>query len=607
VYQSLQTVGSLLLTNADFRVFLSDLTTLSREVFQDTAATLSRVAEEAGQKVAPSDEAVADLESPSNNVHQKPPSPDDLGSQVAEVSKTVTNGAAKVVEQAKSSATEKLSGPEGNTLQLRLKQAILKLRKRSDYEDSVSTLSLLLKRWVLIYSRGLGEASDSLEEDVHENVAADRAVRNAWSLLTSFGDKNEWDELERRLKQVMSHKNNDPELENFVTELSGSIQKLLTDPDFLDQAEDKFHELQEKSKEVGTESNLRSDIDAFLAQCKVTARSVRDDKDVANIIHSTTKLIDILSPAGEYVNSSLLHDTANVFLPLLIRAVQTIPIPRIEISTPQIDLLLENLIITPGKTVNHSSFFPYRFGVTTLTDFVVRKSYTSTITSSVSTIVTLKFDGLSLRAEDIGFWLRTHTGLLHFTDSGLASFALDERGLDVHIDVEIAQHSIDNILSLKAVRVQAHKLNFSLRSSVFSLCSWLFRPLLRLLLRKTLERQFAKGVAAMLKAANRELVFARERLRATRVADPKDLMTFFKAVAARLTPEDDPDVYSRIGIDEPGRGVFRGKYAPGSLVKLWHEEGGRAEERVEDGADVIGRGKESWRNEVFDVHVSGLT
>jgi Family of unknown function (DUF5923) len=603
----MQTVGSLLMSNADFRLFLSDLSTLTRQVFQDSASALSGVAEKTGQKLGPSDEAVTALQSTSKDSHEAIPSPDDLGTQVTEASKVVTKGAVQVLDETRTSVTEKLSGSEGDTLQKRLKQAVLALRKRPDYEDSVSTLAQLIKRWALIYSRALQDATSSIQEDVNENDAADRAVRNAWSMLSSFGEKSEWDELERRFKQVMSHKDKDPELEDFMTDLGDSLEKLLTDPDFLDRAEGKFQELREKSKEVGTESNLRSDIDAFLAQGQKTAKSVRDDKDIANLIHSATSLLNTLSPSGDYVNSNLFQDASNVFIPLLIQAVQTIPIPRVEVSTPQVDLLLENLIITPGSTVNHSSFFPYRFGVTTLTDFVVRKSYTSTITSSVSTLVTLKLDGLSVRAEDIGFWMRTHVGFLHFTDSGLASFALDERGLDVHIDVEIAQHSLENILTLKAVRVHAHKLNFNLRSSTFSFCAWLFRPLIRPIIRKTLEIQFAKGIAAMFKAANREIVFARERLRATRVADPKDLLTFFKAVAARLTPEDDPDLYSRVGIDEPGAGVFRGKYAPGSLMKLWHDEGTLAGERIEDGADVVGRGRESWRNEVFDIHVRGLT
>ncbi|KAK5137439.1 hypothetical protein LTR04_004439, partial [Oleoguttula sp. CCFEE 6159] len=55
-YQSLQTVGSLLLTNSDFRLFLSDLNVIGRQVFKDTAFTLSSVAEEAGKKLEPSQE-----------------------------------------------------------------------------------------------------------------------------------------------------------------------------------------------------------------------------------------------------------------------------------------------------------------------------------------------------------------------------------------------------------------------------------------------------------------------------------------------------------------------------------------------------------------------
>jgi hypothetical protein len=203
--------------------------------------------------------------------------------------------------------------------------------------------------------------------------------------------------------------------------------------------------------------------------------------------------------------------------------------------------------------------------------------------------------------------MRVHKGLLRFTDSGLASFRLDEKGIDVHIDVEIAKERMEQILTLKAVRVHIHQLNFKLRSSMFSICAWLFRPLIRPLLRKVLERQIGLAIADFFHAANRELLFARERLRATQIADPKDLTTFIKAVAARLTPEEDPDLYTRVGIDQPGRGVFKGRYAPGSLVKTWVEEGRRAEERVDDGGEVIGAGQRGWRNEVFDLHVGMLT
>jgi len=116
-----------------------------------------------------------------------------------------------------------------------------------------------------------------------------------------------------------------------------------------------------------------------------------------------------------------------------------------------------------------------------------------------------------------------------------------------------------------------------------------------------MEVQLANAIADGLHAANRELLFARERLRATRISNPDDLKTFFKAIMARLTPEDDPDLYSRVGVEQPGKGVFRGVYAPGSVVKLWHEQAAQAAERVEDYE------RDGWRNDIFDTHTRMMT
>jgi hypothetical protein len=140
-----------------------------------------------------------------------------------------------------------------------------------------------------------------------------------------------------------------------------------------------------------------------------------------------------------------------------------------------------------------------------------------------------------------------------------------------------------------------------MRKSKFSILGWLFKPMLRPIIKKVLEKQMAKGLAEFFHFANRELIFARERLRATRIADPNDLMTFIKAVAARLKPEDDPDLYTRVGFKQPGKGVFKGVYAPGSIVKVWNEQAVQARERIED-FEVDG-----WRNEIFKTHVTTMS
>ena len=594
-YESLRTVGSLLLTNSDFRLFLGDLNLVGRQVFSDTAFSLSGVAKEAGEKLENSDQESKTLQEPGSE-NGPPPTANDLGNGVANVSNVVGNGIAKTSKDALLSLQENVSGEQGETLLYRLKQAVLKLRKRNDYSDSVSTIGLLIKRYSMAYSRAVDQTISTAQNDIHTNSELDRAVKNFWSLLSSFGDKHEWELLESRVNKVMEHSQKDPDFENLMMDVGNSVQKLLTDPDFFESAENKIKELREKSRNVGSDSSLRKDIDNALEQFQITFKSVLQDSDISKLIATGTKIFKILSPTDAIANKDLFNDSLHVFIPLLIQAIQYIPIPRLEVSVPELDLLLENLIIEPGITINNTSFLPYKLRIETYNDLEIRKAKFRT-TSSVTSLVTVKIDGLSIRADEIGFWLRAHSGIFRLADEGIASFQLDERGIDIHMDIEIGKEKLEKMLTLKAVRVHVHKLSYNLSKSKFSWFAWLIKPILRPIIRTVLQKQLATAIADGIHAANRELLFARERLRATRISDPQDLRTFVKAIITRLTPEEDPDVYTAVGVT-PSKGVFKGVYAPGSLVKLYEEEARRAGERVDDFSI------EGWRNEIFDVQAT---
>lgn len=568
--------------------------TISRQVFADTAFSLSEAAEEAGKKLEPSQQETKTLKEPGSE-EGPPPTANDLGDGAAGISKVVGNGFAKTGHDAFSSLQDNVSGDQKETLLYRLKQAVVKLRKRNDYSDSVSTLGLLIKRYALAYSRAVDETISTAQDDVNTNLALDKALKNFWSLISSFGDRQQWELLERKVNKLMDHSQKDPEFESLMTDISNAVQKLLTDPDFFESADKKVEEIREKVKEVDSESNLRRDIDDALSQLQITFKSVLEDSDVSNLITTTTKILNILSPLHVMTNQDLVQDSLHVFIPLLIQAVQYIPIPRLEISVPEIDLLLENLIIEPGRTINKTSFLPYKLRIETYNDFEIRKAHTLRTTTSTTSLVTVAVNGLSVRADEVGFWLRAHSGLFRLADEGIASFQLDERGIDIALDVEIGKERLEKILTLKAVRVHVHKLSYSLRKSKFSWLAWIIKPLLRPIVRKVLEKQLATAIADGIHAANRELLFARERLRATRISDPQDVRTFVKAIITRLTPAEDPDVYTAVGVT-PSNGVFKGVYAPGSVVKLYEEEARQASERVDDA--TVGGG---WRNEIFDV------
>jgi hypothetical protein len=531
-----------------------------------------------------------------------PISKDDLQNEAAEITDVIANGVKKTGHEATESLKENITGDQKDTLVFRLKAAVMKLRKRNDYSDSVSTIGLLIQRYAKVYSRAVDNTLSTVSDDVETNEELDRAIKNGWSLVSSFGDKGAWKELEKRFNKLMTHAQKDPEFEHMMGEVSASIQKMLTDPDFFESASQKVEEIKEKSKEVGTESPLRKDVDAVLYQARKVFDSVIYDQDVSKLLHTSLRIWNILSPANTTSNTELFTDTYTIFIPLLIQAIQYIPIPRLEIAVPEIDLLLENLILEPGRTINHTSFLPFKLKVETYNDLSITKRRFRTV-SSVKSLVTVKVQGLSIRADEVGFWLRAHKGLIRLADQGIASFELDDRGIDIEFDVEVGKDRLEKILSLKNVRVKIHHLSYTLRKSKFACLAWIFKPLLRPIIRKVLERQLSTAIGDFFHAANRELLFARERLRATRISDPQDLRTFVKAIITRLTPEDDPDLYTNVGVmggaNERGN-IFAGVYAPGSVVKLWNEQAARAGEVVDDHA------AQGWRNEIFDVQARAM-
>lgn len=596
-YDSFRTVGSLLLTNSDFRLFLDDLSTVGKQVLSDTAFSVSNAAEATGKQLELSAEEQKKLSGP--GADSAAVSKEELQENTEDTSHVIADEAGKVAKETIVSVRDNLKGDHADTLLYRLKQTVLNLRKRTDYNDSVSTISKLIQRYAAAYSQIAEVTLQTASDDIHTNPALDRAMRNFWELISSFGDKAAWEQLEQDWYKLLGHSKSDPQFEKFMNDIGNIVQQMLLDPEFFDHIEQKIDALRERASKLNKESGFQDDFNQFLGQAQITLRSVVEDENILQLFTATKRVYDILSPPGALSNPDLISDSINIFLPLLIRTIQYIPIPRLEVSVPEMDLLLENLILEPGRTVNATSFLPYRLFVSTKNDLEIRKAHSRKTVSKTKSLMTISLNGLSVAAQDLGFWIRGHAGLFHFADEGIASFFLDERGLDISLDLEIGREKLEQILTLRGVRVHIHKLDYTLRKSKLSWLGWLFKPLLKQMIRRSLEKTLAENIATFLHSANRELLYARERLRATRIADPQDVVTFFKAVLARLTPEDDPDVYTRVGVDAPSHGVFKDVYTPGSIVKVWHEEALRAEESIEEGEERGG----GWRNEIFDVPV----
>ncbi|RKF59285.1 Uncharacterized protein C32A11.02c [Erysiphe neolycopersici] len=597
VFESIRTVSSLLLTNSDLRAFLYDLNLISRQVFADVSHTISHTAEVVANKLEKSniDENSKDK---SGNFEEVEASRHNLDAGIEEIGNIITHGAKKTGVGVKASIKENFSGEQRKILIQRLKTAVTKLRKRKDYSGSIRIISLLIKRYAEIYSRAADHAMNEVRNDINTNESLDLVMKNIWSLLSSFGDEHVWNELQTRFNKVIQHSNMDQDFELLCKELSNMFEQIFTDPDFFDFAKERFDTLKLDKEDIGTNKSLRKDIKALLDQVCAAFYSVVSDQDVSQLLETTENIFTTIFQRDSMINSGLLSDSYTILIPHFIKFIQYIPIPRLEISAPRVDLLVENLIIEPGHTINQSSFLPFHLKIQLFNELNLHKARFQTV-SALESVVKIRLEGISIRAEEIGFWLRTQIGFFWFTDEGIASIEMDERGMDIELEIEIGRESLEKILTLKDVHIKIHNFTYFLRKSKFSCLAWCLKPLIKVILRVNFERQLAESIGDFFHAANRELLFARERLRATRISNPQDIRTFVEAVITRLKPKDNPNMQTSIGIRgavQDRGNIFAGKYAPGSVVKLWDEEFRRAGDMVEENAGAL-----IWRNKVFDV------
>ena len=591
-----------MLVNADFRLFVQDVTTVGRQIFSDTAFSLSEASEQVGKDIQPSQDRTNAIQSAGADEQGRKPSTEDLQKDATQIAETAESGFARTEQKAVDSAKEHLDDQTRGTLLYRLKQVVTKLRERSDYSDSVETLANLVREYVRAYVSIAEETSAATQEDVSVNADLKEAVRQFWVLVKSVGNARIWEDVHEKFDVLVQHARRDPEFENLMTELGHSVQKMLTDPSFFDTASSKIDELNQRTKKLGTESNLGEDVVAFLIQANRAVEAVAEDPAVSKLTNATTQLCRRAYGGFLDRKSELPTDVIQVFLPILLRYIQYIPILRLEIAAPEVDLLIENLVLEPGRTVNYSSFLPYRTHITTRNDVDILKRHSKRTSTGLKTTFTATVHGLNISSSEFGYWVRTHTGIFRLHDEGMASFYLDRRGIDISLDVEVGRDRLDQIFTLRGVRVIVHKLDYKIHRGKWRFFFWLAKPFLKHMLRRMLEKKIAQQIVASSNALNRELVFARERLRAARIASPKDLVSFVRAVIARMQPgPSDSDLKAGFGVDTAGHGIFRDVYAPGSIIKVWQDEVQRAQENIEEGDESRSGLGRTWRNEIFDA------
>jgi len=222
----------------------------------------------------------------------------------------------------------------------------------------------------------------------------------------------------------------------------------------------------------------------------------------------------------------LLKDVTEVILPAVFEHIRYVPIPRIEVSDPMVDAIIENLVIESDNLAPNV----FEFGSDNYWRWGRKK-----IANQNKNKVMISVSGVQMDLRDVSFYVKKKSGFPSISDLGVADIFMGGEGLSFKIKAETAdKKDRQNFFKIDKVDVDIKNVNIKLKQSkhkfLFALAKPLILKALRPALQKAIEKQI-KDSAHQLDSFLYEIKVEADKAQADFEADP--------------SPENAQNIYQR--------------------------------------------------------------
>ncbi|PNS19406.1 hypothetical protein CAC42_2583 [Sphaceloma murrayae] len=530
--EGLRTLGTLLISNGQFRKLLKDATILARDIAGDAA-------QKAATRINPTQDDLAQIDRPAddNTWHDVPDmSKDNLKQQynqrkpfakqdvqaaandaqnAAQRSDGQVDGAAgantaaanlqqtindNVSEDTKNKAKEyrektqnylKEKVPEERREQTiwRLKKMIAEVQGHQDYQQAIETLLRLAEEYAS-HGKNVADQSAGTVKGAHTDNSLKTAETDLKTIIERFANSTSMDDVFDAINQIYRDAERDPELKDWFKRIDSYIRRCLQEQGFVlqDAATDEWNQLYDQGNFLLRE-RYRNHTDRVLDELKFYVDQF--DKDAQNKAFgdSMNKLFLDLGndESGQpKFKPHLIKDLTDVILPAFFENIRYVPIPRIEYKDPMIDLVVENLVIEGDNLAPNVLEFGsdnyWRWG---------RKK----ISNKNKNKVMLAVSGVQCDLRDVSFYVKKKEGFPSVTDKGVMDVILGGEGLSFKVAMETAdKKDQSHFFKVNKVDVSVKNMNIVLKQSNHKLLFKLFKPLLLKVMNPVVQKAIEKQV-----------------------------------------------------------------------------------------------------------------
>ena len=353
-------------------------------------------------------------------------------------------------------------------------------------------------------------------------------LNNLKTLLERFANSTSSEDLIDSIKTMYRDADKDPELKGWFTSVDRYIRKCLKEPGFImqDAANEEWDALYDKGNFLLRE-RYKNHTDHVLDEFKYFGQQFDEDAQNKRFAASMQKLFTDL---GNDENGKptfkphLVKDLSNVIVPDLFENVRYVPVPRIEYTDPQMDAIIENLVIESDNLAPNSFEFGsdnyFRWG---------RK----TVTNANKNKVMVSVSGVQMDLKDVSYYVKKKQGFPSLKDTGVMDIFMGGSGFSFKIAMETVDKSDrQHFFKINTVTVDIKSLTIKLKQSKHKLLFNLFRPLLFAILRPAIGKVLEKLIKDQVHDADaKAYAIHQEAQRA--------------AKAIQNDPDNAPNIYSR--------------------------------------------------------------
>jgi hypothetical protein len=539
--EGLRTLGTLLITNGQFRKLLNDFVIVLRDMAGDAAAN-------AASRVKPSADALAQIDQPAddNTWHEKPDfSKDKVRTQIqglykgdaakdaaavanagvnaAQPAETTADAAAGVsatqavvaqkiqenipaetqqqlketkkatkltAAEYRARAKEYLSNkvPEERREQTiwRLKKMILECQQHPDYQQAIGTLLDLAEQYGR-HGRRLTSGGSGTVKEARSHLG--QAEADLKTLIERFANGTSSQDVFTAINTIYEDADRDPELKNWFKSFDTYVRNCLQQQGYImeDESNEEWNRLYDQGNYL-LRQKYRGHTDRVINEVKFLAQQFDEDLMNKSFAASLQKLFKDLGHDADgkpVFKPHLIKDLTEIIIPAALESVSYIPIPRIEFSDSQIDAVVENLVL------ESDNFMPNVLEVAS--DHYFRWGRKNIANKNKNTI-DIKVSGVQMDLRDVSYYVKRKQGFPALTDTGVANIFMGGDGFSFRMKLVTADDSDrQHFFKIEKIDVDVKNLKIKLVKSnhkmLFNLVKPIMLKVLRPVVQKTAEKQ----------------------------------------------------------------------------------------------------------------------